>query len=286
MLAFLIPGAGHYYQGRKLKAGIFFSGILTLFFGGMILADWQPVYSQVVYNPRDVSSVQVGLGSSDYGTHFSLGYAAQAAVGLPALPALLQQSRLSGDPGVVTSLSSDLESRFSGVAGTDRGGIPVSGRIRLSPGPVGSGVGQLTGVTRKGVEFEIEISGTVKLGREVFGSPHKFFEMNGMSGAEIDGKTVRRLEGSIDRSFFSWYQAPRDNQELDRLHNKLSHLFDIGAVFTWIAGLLNVMAIWDAYDGPAYGYGDEEPEEDAGQKKPAKESGKERASATAAVADS
>ena len=33
-------------------------------------------------------------------------------------------------------------------------------------------------------------------------------------------------------------------------------------MFTWIAGLLNLMAIWDAYDGPAYGYGDEEPEDE------------------------
>ena len=39
MLAFLVPGAGHFYQGRNLKAGIFFCGILSLFFGGMILGD-------------------------------------------------------------------------------------------------------------------------------------------------------------------------------------------------------------------------------------------------------
>ena len=54
VLAFLLPGAGHFYQGRKIKAAIFSSGILTLFFGGMMLADWQPVYSEVVFtNLRD-----------------------------------------------------------------------------------------------------------------------------------------------------------------------------------------------------------------------------------------
>ncbi|MFN9825440.1 MAG: hypothetical protein ACK58J_14935, partial [Planctomyces sp.] len=34
--------------------------------------------------------------------------------------------------------------------------------------------------------------------------------------------------------------------------------YDVAAVLTWIAGLLNLMAIWDAAQGPAYGYGDED----------------------------
>ena len=33
-------------------------------------------------------------------------------------------------------------------------------------------------------------------------------------------------------------------------------------VFTWIAGLLNILAIWDAVEGPAFGYGDEHKNED------------------------
>lgn len=262
LLAFLIPGAGHFYQGRRLKAGIFFSGILTLFFGGMVLADWQPVYSQVVYSSRQNSDVQVDPKESAYGTHFSLGYAAQVAVGLPALPALLQQSRLSNDAGVVNTLTGEIESRFSGVARINDRYLPINGQIQLSPGPVGSGVGSFTGMTRDGTKVSLDVAGPVRMGRQVFGSPHRFFLMTVVNGATIDGQSVIELQGSIDRSLVNWYQAPRDNQELDRLHNKLSHLFDIGAVFTWIAGLLNVMAIWDAYDGPAYGYGDEEPEQD------------------------
>lgn len=267
LLAFLIPGAGHYYQDRKLKAGIFFSGILTLFFGGMILADWQPVYSQVVYSTRANSNVQTDPSEAAYGSNFSLGYAAQAAVGLPALPAILQQSRLGSDSGVVNTLDSNIESRFSGVARVADRYLPVAGRLTLAPGPVGTAKGTFAGRTKDGVDFRIEVSGPVRMGRKVFGSPHRFFMLTGISGAEIERQPVLELQGSIDRSFINWYQAPRDNEELDRLHNKLSHLFDIGAVFTWIAGLLNVMAIWDAYDGPAYGYGDEKPEEEEDSKK-------------------
>jgi hypothetical protein len=33
-------------------------------------------------------------------------------------------------------------------------------------------------------------------------------------------------------------------------------------VFTWVAGLLNLLAIWDAADGPAYAYGDEKPDDE------------------------
>lgn len=273
VFAFLIPGAGHFYQGRKLKAGIFFSGILTLFFSGMVLADWQPVYSQIVYSTRPNSGVQIDTPEASYGANFSLGYAAQAAVGLPALPALLQQNRFSNDSGVVNTLSSEIQSPFSGVARVNGRFIPVVGDLVLSPGPVGTAKGSFSGRTKNGADFEIEVSGPVRMGREVFGSPHRFFRLTGISGAEIEGEAVLELQGSIDRSFLNWYQAPRDNEELDRLHNKLSHLFDIGAVFTWIAGLLNVMAIWDAYDGPAYGYGDEEPEEAEPKKRTAKTPG-------------
>lgn len=261
VLAFLIPGAGHFYQGRKLKAGIFFSGILTLFYGGMILGDWQPVYSHVVYSSRANSTTEMDPAEAGFGKKFSFGYSAQLAVGLPALPALLQQGRFASDPGVVNSLSESVDSRFSGMARLEDRFVPVNGRIQLSPGPVGSGVGTFSGQTRDGDSFEIDVSGPVRLGRKVYGSPHRLLIQTGISGAEINGSPVFELQGSIDRSFLDWYQVPRDNSELDRLHLKLSHLFDIACVFTWIAGLLNVMAIWDAYDGPAYGYGDEEPEE-------------------------
>jgi hypothetical protein len=38
--------------------------------------------------------------------------------------------------------------------------------------------------------------------------------------------------------------------ELARWHEQLSHKFDLGILYTMIAGLLNVLAICDAYAGP------------------------------------
>ena len=266
VLAFLLPGAGHFYQGRKIKAAIFSSGILTLFFGGMMLADWQPVYSEVVFTTRRDSSVQTDPAEAGHGSKFSLGYAAQVAVGLPALPALLQELRFTNDSGVVNTLTTEIQSRFSGVAKANGLSIPVTGELKLAPGPIGSAIGTFSGQTKNGTNFQIEVSGNVTMGRELFGSPHRLFTLSGIREAQLEDQQIFELRGSIDRSFLNWYQAPRDNSELDRLHNKLSHFFDIGALFTWIAGLLNVMAIWDAYDGPAYGYGDEDPDNDDDEK--------------------
>ncbi|MHB1560584.1 MAG: DUF6677 family protein [Isosphaeraceae bacterium] len=40
--------------------------------------------------------------------------------------------------------------------------------------------------------------------------------------------------------------------DLNALNNRLSKLVEIGSIYTCIAGLLNILAIYDAYEGPAY----------------------------------
>lgn len=263
LLAFLLPGAGHFYQGRRLKAGIFFFGILSLFFGGMILGDWQPVYSQVV---SPAAGDNQGDRGAVYRTSFSIGYAAQVLVGLPALPAVVQQFRFSRELDDLPLLNEDMESEFVGVCQTEMNGrsIPVSGELQLSPTKPGSrkAKGTFSGITANQTVVAAEISGDVTIEREIWGSPRRKVKIKALSGMEVDGLRLSRLDGSVERSFLNYYQAPRDSQELDRLHGKLSHRYDIACVFTWIAGLLNLMAIWDAYEGPAYGYGDEEEDDE------------------------
>ncbi|MEQ9412150.1 MAG: hypothetical protein RIK87_30870 [Fuerstiella sp.] len=261
LLAFLIPGAGHCYQGRTLKAGIYFTCILSLFFAGMVLGDWQPVYSQVAYSTR-ADSLQLLPREARVETSFSIGYGAQVFTGLPALPALIQQARFASDEGVVRLLNDDIDSDFVGILRQNDVSIPVSGRLQLSAADAGLIEGHMDGSTPEGTPVSVDLSGSIHLGRKVFGSPRKEIKIHGLSGIEIDGIQPDELKGTVSRPFLDWFQAPRDNDELDRLHGKLSQDFDIACVFTWIAGLLNLMAIWDAYDGPAYGYGDEEPEDD------------------------
>lgn len=259
VLAFLVPGAGHYYQGRRVKAGIFFSCIVSLFFAGMVLGDWQPVYSQTAYSP-DRTMVEMLPEEKMPATKFSIGYGAQVFNGLSALPALLQQARFSAGGGHSKVLTEDIDSDFIGVLRNNERAVPVAGRITLS---ADGESGTIAAVAQDGLRFEMPFRFmSVRLGRKVYGSPRRAIILSQVSGIELEGFLPTYVEGSIERSFVDWYQAPRDNGELDRLHVRLSHQFDIACVFTWIAGLLNLMAIWDAYDGPAYGYGDESPEDE------------------------
>jgi hypothetical protein len=43
---------------------------------------------------------------------------------------------------------------------------------------------------------------------------------------------------------------PRDQNILSRWHKDLNQRFEMGTLYCMIAGLLNILAIWDAYGGP------------------------------------
>jgi len=262
LLAFLLPGAGHFYQGRRVKAGVFSLCILSTFFAGMVLGEWQPVYSQVVHGSgRIAESAQ--LSRTTPATERSLGYFAQVFVGLPALPSLVQSARCTSPQNIVQEvLNGPLDTEFrGGIRDTgQRNFLPVAGRLHVEPNRGKTMSGTFTGTDEKtGEPVTLELQGQASLGRPVFGSPHRqaSFDL-----ASDDRLLNGRLEGTIPRPLHNWFQAPRDNTELDRLHGVLSQRYDVGCVFTWIAGLLNLMVIWDAFDGPAYGYGDEEEDDD------------------------
>ncbi|MEX2176094.1 MAG: DUF6677 family protein [Pirellulaceae bacterium] len=53
--------------------------------------------------------------------------------------------------------------------------------------------------------------------------------------------------------FGGWFAPPRNQAELSEWHNRLNIRFELGTLYTMVAGLLNVLAIWDAYGGPVVG---------------------------------
>jgi hypothetical protein len=144
-LAWLIPGWGHFYQGRKGKAFLYFSCILGLYFFGLMMGEGKIVYWRWVnpfQNPEK----------------FCVHYLGQFFVGLASLPALIQ--------------------------------------------------------------------GTLKY--------------YGISTILWD------------------VLAEPDQNILNGLHPRLGKLVEIGTIYTTVAGLLNILAIYDAYEGPAYQDEDEE----------------------------
>jgi TM2 domain-containing membrane protein YozV len=76
VLAWLMPGAGHFYQRRYAKGGLFFVCILTTWVIGFVLGGGHVVYAS--WQPGDKR------------WHYLL----QVGVGVPALPALVQGERM------------------------------------------------------------------------------------------------------------------------------------------------------------------------------------------------
>jgi len=160
-LAWLIPGLGHWYQGRRAKAALYFICIMGLFCYGVYLGG---------SNQKCLD----GNGTIGYGraVYFSwrpsdqrLAYLCQVGVGLPALPALVQANRMGNHRKVFW------------------GGFMAPPRL---PAPSGSD----------------------------------------------------REDPNLDQP------TPHD------LHRQLNHYFELAGFFTMVAGLLNVLAIYDACAGP------------------------------------
>ena len=152
-LAWLVPGLGHFYQKRTGKAILFFVCIMSTFYYGLYLGEGRVVYASWREGDK------------------RLPYLCQMGAGLPAMPALVQASR-----------------------------------VRSGKGPLWGG----------------------------FMSP------------------------------------PKDERALDALHYKLHRFFELGTVYTMVAGLLNILAIYDAWGGPVFTEESRDAEdEDQEEKEPA-----------------
>lgn len=66
--------------------------------------------------------------------------------------------------------------------------------------------------------------------------------------ALVQSLVVRR---GGDPLFGGLMAPPKDAETLGAWHKGLNLRFELGTLYTMIAGLLNVLAIWDAYGGPA-----------------------------------
>lgn len=248
VLAFLVPGLGHAYQRRFFKACLYAVCIFGTFLAGMAMGDWQTVYYR-----KDSEHSKV------------MSYCTQAMVGLPALPALLQSKRYkdnsaTANPSVLDG--EELNAPFAGTLDLGAGPRPVEGDLSLRQ--LETGVeGELRYASEDGGTLTVTLSGPLHLKQKVYPSPTRGLTCAVTSNG---GKVRDGLVGSIPRSFFDYCQVPLGSPEqpepLAEVHGRLGKRFDLAAIFTWIAGLLNVLAIWDAFEGPAYGYGDEEPDSD------------------------
>lgn len=264
ILAFLMPGLGHFYQRRYFKALLYSVCILGTFFTGMRIGHGQVVYFN--WQPSE---------------NRTYAYLCQFWVGVPAVPAIVQSQFREPKSFSPNYVPHHFQDAFVGTllkSGEADG--EISGTIDLQPQQPDDPhrwSGKLTG-TLATPQGPVRIEGQVMPGS--LEPPIKASSRRKLSGGifegHVEGKPEQaisgQLEGSIPRPLWDWYEVPLqetrvnndafgDQSELDRAHYELGSRFELGVVFTMIAGLLNILAIYDALEGPAYD-GEEEPKAD------------------------
>lgn len=160
LLAWLVPGAGHLYQGRYGKAVLYLVCILGMFAWGLYLGGGHCVYFQ--WDPPSMRRYS---------------YLCQVGAGLPALPAVVGTFRANQDMTTLPGLNQP---------------------YYMPPRPMDREDRKLSYLAWRG-------------------------------------------EGEIARS------------EYDEWSSKWHRQFELGTVLTMIAGLLNILAVYDAWQGPAHG---------------------------------
>ena len=174
-LAWLLPGAGHFYQGRYAKGFLFLVCILSTFLFGLGLGRGRCVYA------------------TDSTGKLNYYYIGQVGVGLPALPAVVQSIKTSG------------------------GSDPFFELCERFPADYPKRELQFHKIDRS-VDGDIPRSETLK-----------------------DG-LMAPPAGPIN---------PDYPDTLAMWHFDYKHMFEIGVLYTFVAGLLNLLAIYDAFCGPA-----------------------------------
>ncbi len=266
ILAFLIPGAGHFYQRRIFKGTVYFIFILGIFFWGLSIGQWQVLYM----------NVDNGRGNPPLK---EFGFYSQVFVGIPGLYAIYQNKRYYDQDNINrTSLEEPLTAPFEGemsnqtAEGTEIGGplkgiielIPVQGKLNTS-----SVKGSFKGTLNEDEQIELSLGRGFEIDKRIAGTLSRHLSCDIVSEEEGQLSSTGIIKGAIPRDFLDYFGSPINEDQLQFLNGSLGKRFDLAKVFTWIAGLLNLLAIWDAFDGPAYGYGKEEqPKED--DKEPAK----------------
>ena len=247
VLAFLFPGAGHFYQRRFFKAFVFAIGVWGSWFTGMAMSDWKALQA-----PQLDKKIRIP---------FLLKFGGQAGVGLPSMWALYQSERYYGeDNKSPDTISGPQEFPFQGHVdlreSTGNRSGEVIGTLSLVPaqGKFGPAIsGQFTG-TLDGQPVTLKLDNKVHLDKP-FRAGRQLFVTSPV--LDPNDRIHGELTGTITRSFLNWFACPLDPAEDADWHRDRGKYQELAMVFVWVAGLMNLLAIWDAVEGPAYSYNDE-----------------------------
>jgi hypothetical protein len=204
LLAWLIPGAGHFYQRRWAKAILFFVCLTGTFYYGIALGS-----SRTVYMPR-----------TKYDPRTSWSFLPQLAMGVHSFPAVLQCQLVQ----------------------TRR--APILGNYMAPPVLLGDSVPE---------DWAREQWSK----KEENGVKPDFAEKDFIED-QRPGYRKYAPENHGDSFYPAVLSEPVFNEKKPNQYSiwnsKLGFQYDLGVTFTQIAGLLNLLVIFDAACGPAFGY--------------------------------
>jgi len=245
-LAFLFPGAGHFYQGRNFKAIIYAVCIFGTYTYGLAMAGWHGIYTHKIEHTSQKKN---------------LPFLAQTGVGLFGGIGWLQNQRYVGQEHVRGNsfpFDSGLDSSVTGeITFHDSNGQivqKVEGEVNF---PASSQSGTLT-TTLDGKQEVFQLSNPESNALKI--DADETWSLYASVVEEVNGipRNVGSFKGEVPRSFLNWFCVPPEITTIDKWYNVYGgKRLDLAFVLTWIAGLLNFLVIWDALEGPAHGYGDE-----------------------------
>jgi len=258
-LAYLIPGAGHCYQGRLFKGALYFVCIVSTYLFGLSLSEWKAVYWQWEPGNKNIA------------------FFAQAGVGFVAIPAYVQAQRYA-NPKNHEAVDQPLAAKFQGefwkqeLIGTIKGRV----ELKMVEGDFGEEIhgtfsGELLTGDGQSRPLQLTFDGSMKsmkIGAPIAAGDGRELTTDVLEVQDDGSEAVGGwIKGVIPRKFVNHFAAPLHEDDKDDLNGRLGKYYELAKIFTWIAGLLNVLAVWDALEGPAYGYGDEEEPESTDDKK-------------------
>ncbi|MFP6620794.1 MAG: DUF6677 family protein [Pirellulaceae bacterium] len=210
--AWVFPGAGHFYQRRYMKGCIFMVCILAIYFAGLIMGGGHVVYASWVPEGKRWQ------------------YIFQVGVGLPAFPSIVQCRRARSEEFLeeVRFIREVREADF----------YPEDNTVTADE------LIELLRIKSSSLQLSPE-----SLARYRPGEILARWDANSDGVLSMDELPAAELWPN------GWMAPPipinvAGDDQLAQWHHEYGALFDMGTLYTLVAGLLNVLAIFDAQAGP------------------------------------
>jgi hypothetical protein len=214
LLSYLVPGLGQIVQGRVGKGLLFFVSLYGLFFYGLYLGNWHNVYVPDTAGPRGDRTSQNSRWLDALTDRAR--FAGQFWIGAAAWPAILQY--VSGTPYV--EMPDGSRGKIAYPPGPNAPLVPTVYSPTFPPPNPNNGL-----AIKKRTPDEVEV--------------------------DIGDKTaVLPIRGlPVLGTFMGEPDEPLLNDEIRASDKK----WELGWMYTVIAGVLNILVIYDAFAGPAFG---------------------------------